>query len=582
MKTRSLLSVLCIGLILSAGCTCPRAPVAARGGLSELAGWRGTAAKSPSDFSFVVMSDRTGGHVTGEWERAVVEVNLFNPDFVICVGDLVEGYEQDPAKLATEWDEMDGIVARFRAPFFYCPGNHDVQGPATNDLMLATYVKRHGVDGRSYYSFNYRGCHFVVLNTPTASDRPEFAREMLAWLGKDLSSASDARHLFVFYHYPLWDEQKLWPLLKAMLPRGKTTIFNGHWHGMDYRDADGIPTYVLPATGAEVGANEQRSFAQVSVSEGTPRIALLPIDAVHSSGYFQDTARAREVTKGTWISSLYGAGEPLTFRQSNPIDVPVVVTLDWNAPGWTPASNQASMKVAPGKQEQVTLAFQPGPQAATNLSLKTTCEFAGMDGQPFRRVTTWDIPVCQTMEVPHLGDLVNLDAVREALKDQPPRVIRSGEAKVGELRLAVAGQFMAVSARVFDPRCTADVPEWKACNMDLYVAQPGVPTVRQVVFFPTSPTGGKKVTVYELGKEVPAPEFASRVVAAQPFGYEIQALVPLSHLLLKPDVKRFLVDSAIVAPLAPGGAPQFTLLYTGDPNRCAYRNNRYYGLARVQ
>ena len=59
--------------------TCCRAETPRQ--LSEKAHWPGRSPKSPEAFSFVIVSDRTGGHVPGEWEAAVKEVNLLQPDF---------------------------------------------------------------------------------------------------------------------------------------------------------------------------------------------------------------------------------------------------------------------------------------------------------------------------------------------------------------------------------------------------------------------------------------------------------------------------------------------------------------------
>ena len=127
--------------------------------LGKIAGWQGAAPKSTEAFSFVVVSDRTGGHIEGEWAAAVKQVNLLQPDFVICVGDLIEGYTEDQSQLSNEWTGFEAMTRKFEAPFFYCPGNHDV----TNEVMLELYCRRHGVDGKSYYSFDYKSNTYKVL-----------------------------------------------------------------------------------------------------------------------------------------------------------------------------------------------------------------------------------------------------------------------------------------------------------------------------------------------------------------------------------------------------------------------------------
>src|SRR5262249_18792999 len=43
-------------------------------------------------FQFAVVSDRTGGHRDKIFSQAVARVNLLQPEFVMSVGDLIEGY----------------------------------------------------------------------------------------------------------------------------------------------------------------------------------------------------------------------------------------------------------------------------------------------------------------------------------------------------------------------------------------------------------------------------------------------------------------------------------------------------------
>ena len=49
----------------------------------------------PGQFQFVVVTDRTGGHRPGIFEKGVEKVNLLQPEFVMSVGDMIEGYTTD-------------------------------------------------------------------------------------------------------------------------------------------------------------------------------------------------------------------------------------------------------------------------------------------------------------------------------------------------------------------------------------------------------------------------------------------------------------------------------------------------------
>src|SRR5262249_21333042 len=80
----------------------------------------------PDEFRFAICSDRTGGHRSAVFSRAVEQLNLLQPEFVLSVGDLIEGYSTKPERIAEEWKEFQTYVSKLQMPFFYTPGNHDL------------------------------------------------------------------------------------------------------------------------------------------------------------------------------------------------------------------------------------------------------------------------------------------------------------------------------------------------------------------------------------------------------------------------------------------------------------------------
>ena len=60
----------------------------------------------PERFHIAIMTDRTGGHRPGIWMQGVKAVNLLRPEFVVSVGDLIEGYTEDRNRLEAEWKEF--------------------------------------------------------------------------------------------------------------------------------------------------------------------------------------------------------------------------------------------------------------------------------------------------------------------------------------------------------------------------------------------------------------------------------------------------------------------------------------------
>jgi predicted phosphodiesterase len=266
--------------ILSGGPACNRGNRTAPADLARIAGWRGLAANAPDAFRFIVLSDRTGGHEEGAWEKALLEVNRLKPDFVMCVGDLIEGY-CDEQEAIEQREEFDALTRRLEAPFFYCPGNHDAESVPTRKV----YAARHGTGGRTYYSFDYRSCHFVVLDSSALlAQVPDVTEAQWAWLEQDLASARSAKHVFIFEHHPLYDTPA-WERLRKWLDPDRTTVFAGHWHNLSYDREDGVPYFVLGPTATYTwqGPREDGNFkmyAHVAVSGGAPTVSIIPVGQV--------------------------------------------------------------------------------------------------------------------------------------------------------------------------------------------------------------------------------------------------------------------------------------------------------------
>ena len=85
----------------------------------------------PQNFKFAIMSDRAGGVRPGVFADAARKLNLLLPEFVMSVGDFIPGNTADRAQLEKEWAEFDAELKPLKVPFFFVPGNHDIN----NDVM---------------------------------------------------------------------------------------------------------------------------------------------------------------------------------------------------------------------------------------------------------------------------------------------------------------------------------------------------------------------------------------------------------------------------------------------------------------
>src|ERR1700728_1363394 len=78
-----------------------------------------------NQFRFAIIGDRTGEAVPGVWEEVWRETNADHPDFVITVGDTIQG--GDDATVDREWQQQLQVLAPYRKyRIFFTPGNHDV------------------------------------------------------------------------------------------------------------------------------------------------------------------------------------------------------------------------------------------------------------------------------------------------------------------------------------------------------------------------------------------------------------------------------------------------------------------------
>lgn len=248
--------------------------------------------RRPNSFQFAIVSDRTGGRRPGVFSKAVEKINLLQPEFVISVGDLIEGYSEDPGAWALEWSEFESKLTRFQMPFFFCPGNHDI----ANLPMSKEWYRKFG---RSYYDFRYQDCLFVVLNTEDEpkKDREYFFKpEQRAWLKQVLENNKDVRWTFVFLHKPVWSITKHkdpadnsttlgWDEIEASLQGRKHTVFSGHNHVYAKSVRNGMDYYILATTGGAstlTGLKDGKfdHFCWVTMKDSEPVLANILLDGV--------------------------------------------------------------------------------------------------------------------------------------------------------------------------------------------------------------------------------------------------------------------------------------------------------------
>ena len=255
-------------------------------------------------FHFVIYGDRTGGVPAGLkiLEQAVVDTNLLDPDLVMTVGDLIQGYNTGKDWLP-EMEEYKAIMQKLNMPWFPVAGNHDIYWQGKNKPQghhESNYEKHFGP---LWYSFEHKNCGFIVLYSDEGDPRTnrkgfhdfelqQMSEEQLAFLDKSLEQFKSKDHVMVFLHHPRWIQKRYqgsnWQTVheKLVAAGNVKACFAGHIHFQHYfGPKDGIDYFTLGATGGHTqgdipDAGHLHHMNIVSVRKDKISVSSVPVGAV--------------------------------------------------------------------------------------------------------------------------------------------------------------------------------------------------------------------------------------------------------------------------------------------------------------
>lgn len=273
---------------------------------------------NPDNFQFAIIGDRTGGaNVEGTFKLAMGQINLLQPEFVINVGDVIEGYSDQTAELNAEWDELDGVLNTLEMPFFRTPGNHDIANETAQQVWRERY-------GATYYQFVYKNVLFMVLDSedpprvapegmkekielynrlqiedPTkaqemlvefmsdeavvaALGKPvEFPEKQMAWIKETLAENAGVRWTFLFLHEPAWENPSAsFSAIQELLKDRDHTFFAGHLHYYDYDKIDGHEHITMGPAGASFhheGPGNVDHISWITMTDDGPQIGNIAL-----------------------------------------------------------------------------------------------------------------------------------------------------------------------------------------------------------------------------------------------------------------------------------------------------------------
>lgn len=169
-------------------------------------------------------------------QKAIKEVNLSNPDFVVVTGDLMYG-QMNPQEYIYEYEETYRVLQKLNVPVYIVPGNHDYYAQDATLADGAKYWEQYF--GPQYFSFDYGPyAHYIGYNSfdwhkfdrsgngtvsvPTWGG--QIREEQLNWIKEDLAAnaktaqSGQIRGLFS-HHNPLWRDRDIWPQSDAEVQR---------------------------------------------------------------------------------------------------------------------------------------------------------------------------------------------------------------------------------------------------------------------------------------------------------------------------------------------------------------------------
>ena len=167
-------------------------------------------------FEFAFVTDihiRPDMNAPKGFQMAIDTINMLKPDFVLTGGDLIfdalRGNKSRSDSLFILYKDMS---RQFDMPVYHCLGNHDLfaiyeESPEDENHPDYKYGMFERHLGRSYYSFDHKGWHFIILNSLDVTDDKRYrgyVNELqMQWLKEQLGQVEKSTPIVVVTHIPL-------------------------------------------------------------------------------------------------------------------------------------------------------------------------------------------------------------------------------------------------------------------------------------------------------------------------------------------------------------------------------------------
>jgi hypothetical protein len=228
-------------------------------------------AENPGDFDFIFLTDT---HIQPELNAAggcamcFKQARSIRADFAIQGGDhVIDALGADRQHANALFDLYAKTEQDLGLKVHHTMGNHDVFGISAKSGIApsdAQYGKRMYEDrlGSTYYSFDHKGYHFIVLDsiqpTENRSWEARIDAQQLNWLKKDLAGVPAQAPVILAVHVPLvtgalsyrplptshenqFYVANTFEVLPLFAGHNVLAVLQGHWHINEVVTFRGIP-----------------------------------------------------------------------------------------------------------------------------------------------------------------------------------------------------------------------------------------------------------------------------------------------------------------------------------------------------
>ena len=266
-----------------------------------------TAPADGTEFKMIVFGDNRPATDTApvqpqEYSDLVDLVVAEEPHIVIMTGDYVLGVTDDHSHNLDAWERFTNITDRLGhyAPIYGVLGNHDTSA-YTGTLHLEYFFDAFEMydEPSPYFSFDYAGVHFTLLNSEEQYIEGRITGAQYDWLVDDLTNTTNSMK-FVFAHQPLYPLRHIRSALDRNMTEMKrlqqlfedknVTLFAaGHDHLFDRLTVNGVVHIIAGGAGAPLYSTPWGGafyhYLKVDVRSGQVNFTAIDLSSVVREQY---------------------------------------------------------------------------------------------------------------------------------------------------------------------------------------------------------------------------------------------------------------------------------------------------------